>query len=216
LLDETRRFLLTYGQLQDLGATRQSLISGGLAQQARAARETAVKVIQQRLVRWNPPGWVLDDLVAFAQDPLLDNLRAALLLHVPRQDALLYDVVQRVIGPRRQAGESDVVRADVQRFLDAAQPAHREIDKWSHATREKLAGNLLSILRDYGLLQGTARKRIVEPVVPAPVVAHLVRLLRAEGVPPAELTQHPDWRLWLWEPARAAAALGALEVREAT
>jgi hypothetical protein len=175
-----------------------------------------MQIIQQRLVRWNPPGWVLDDLVGFAQDPLPDSLRAALLLHVPRQDALLYDVVQSVIGPRRQAGESDVVRADVQRFLDAAQPAHPEIDKWSHATREKLAGNLLSILRDYGLLQGTVRKRIVEPVVPVPVVAHLVRLLRAEGVAPAELAQHPDWRLWLWEPARAAAASGTPAAREAT
>ncbi len=207
LLDETRQFLLTYADLGDVTETYQTLINGGLPQRSRSTRRSILQVVQQRLTSWNPPAWVLDDLVAFARDARPDVLRIALLLHVPRQDAVLYNVVQRVIVPRWRDGERFIVRADVQRFLDEEQASHPEIGDWTHATREKLAGNVLSILRDYGLLQGTARKRIVEPVVPPEAVRHLVRLLQAEGVKPEELPHHPDWQLWLWDAARAGAAV---------
>jgi len=50
----------------------------------------------------------------------------------------------------------------------------------------------------------------VEPIVPTGVVAHLARLLLAEGLAAEDLALHPDWRLWLWEPERAARALANL------
>ncbi len=216
LLDETRQFLLTYARLGSLSAVRQSLIADGLPQRSRATRETIVEIIQRRLVRWQPPAWVWDDLVRFAHDDDRSSLQASLLLHVTRQDSLLYDVVQEVIVPRWYGAEHTVTRADVQRFLDAAQGDHPEIDGWSHATREKLAGNLLTILRDYGLLRGTARKQIVEPAASPAVVEHLVRLLQAEGIPSAAMADHPDWQLWLWDADRARAVTTTLMVQERT
>lgn len=210
LLEETRQFILAYGATRDVGQARQRLLVEVLPQRSRDTRATIVQLIGQRLVRWRPPGWVWDDLVAFAQASPDDSLRAALLLHVTRQDALLYDFVQQVVVRRWHSGERNVSRADVQRFLDLAQATQPEINAWSHATREKLAGNSLSILRDYGLLTGTARKHIVEPLVPEPVAHHLARLLRAEGVAEDELPRHPDWRVWLWDAQRIRNALATL------
>jgi hypothetical protein len=210
LLDETRHFLLTYAQLGDLAATRQALLDGGLPQRSRVTRQVIIKTLRQRLLRWNPPQWVLKDLAAFAANTELDSLRAALLLHTCRQDTLLYDVVQHVILPSWHEGSRIVTRADVQRFLDTAQEHHPEIEGWSHETREKLAGNVLSILRDYGQLQGTARKQIVAPIVPLPVVMHLKRLLQAEGIPASSMVEHPDWHIWLWEPPKVEAALDSV------
>lgn len=215
LLDETRQFLQTYRRLGDLADTRRSLIDGELRQRARETRVTIVKVIQQRLLRWSPPDWVLADLAAFAEDSSQPSLPAALLLHVVRQDVLMYDFVQQVVVPRWQDGERILIRADVQRFLDRAQPNHPEIDGWSHATREKLAGNVLSTLRDYGLLKGTARKEIVEPIVPDTVAEHVVRLLRAEGAGEDTLAAHPDWRVWLWDTQQARSLMRGLASREA-
>ena len=210
LLDETRLFLVTYARLDDVDAAARALTDGALPQRSRETRLTIVKIIKARLTRWHPPDWVLSELAGFAASSDTDTLKAALLLHAARQDALLYDVVLRVITPRWTEHMPEVSRADVQRFLDAAEPVHPEIAGWSRETREKLAGNLLSILRDYGLLVGTATKRIVEPIVPAGVVAHLARLLLAEGLMVEELPRHPDWRLCLWEPERAARALAGL------
>ena len=95
LLEETRLFLVTYGQTNDLEATIQTLLNSTLAQRSRETRMTIIDVIRSRLTRWNPPDWVLQDLVAFANEASLDALRAALLLHVPRQDRVLYDFVRK-------------------------------------------------------------------------------------------------------------------------
>jgi hypothetical protein len=206
LLDETRLFLTTYAALGHLQATHRVLIDGGLPQRSHSTRQTILKKIKERLTSWRPPEWVLEDLVAFAQDADPAALSAALLIHVPRQDRLLYDVVQHVVAPRWEAGGTLVTREDVQRYLDDMTPTHPEIERWTHQTRAKLAGNLLSILRDYGLLKGVERKQIVEPVVPDQVAQHLAKLLRAEGIADGELASHPDWRLWLWDAERALRA----------
>jgi hypothetical protein len=214
LLEETRLFLRTYARLGDLAAARRALVDGELPQRARETRETIVKVLQQRLTRWSPPGWVLFDLAAFAADTRQPSLAAALLLHVVRQDALLYDFVQQVVVPRWHAGEHTLIRADVQRFLDQSQPDHPEIDGWGHITREKLAGNALSVLRDYGLLQGREVKRIIEPLIPEPVAEHLLHLLRAEGLDDEAIVEHRDWQIFLWDARRVRATVRAFASRE--
>ena len=195
-------------------ATRQALINGGLPQRSRATRQTILEIVQIRLVRWNPPAWVLDDLVTFAQDGHQAELQAALLLHTARQDNLLYDIVQRVVVQRWCAGERELIRADIQRFLDAVQPIHPEVAGWSHATREKLSSNALATLRDFGLLQGRVSKQIVEPIMPPAVVHHLIRLLREEGIAEEDMAHHPDWQLWLWDAARAQKAINMFNLQE--
>ncbi len=214
LLEETRLFLLTYARLGDLETTRQALVNGGLPQRSHATRATIVNIVQLRLTRWNPPVWVLDDLIAFAQDGHHAEFQAAMLLHTTRQDHLLYDFVQQIVVQRWFAGERQFIRADVQRFLDSVQLAHPEVDKWSHSTREKLSRNVLTTLRDFGLLQGTASKHIVEPIVPLVVIQHLILLLQKEGIPPDQIAHHPDWQLWLWDAARAQKAIDNSHVEE--
>jgi hypothetical protein len=207
LLNETRHALELYGEVGDVGKVRQVLLDGALPQRSRETRATIVEFIQRRLTAWNPPKWVCRDLVEASclDDPTV--LQALLLLHAVRQDQLLYDFVQEVVLPHWRNGEQELRRDDVQRFLDEATPLHPEIGRWTHGTREKLAGNVLTILRDYGLMQGTARKHIIEPVVSATAAWHLLRLLREEGIPYEDIPVHPDWNLWLWTPDRVRAAM---------
>lgn len=214
LLPETQIFLRIYagtsGAVQARAdETRRLLVAGALQQRSRATRITFAKRIAERLTRWNPPAWVLDDLVRFDQEDRLDALKAALLVHVCRQDFLLYTIVQRLIFPRWQAGERQLPVADVHRFFDDEAPTHPEIERWAYATRNRLASNTLSTLRDYGLLRGANQKEIVEPIVPPDAAQHLHRLLAAEGLTPAEIVHHPDWKLWLWRPEHVAAVLEA-------
>ncbi len=214
LIEETRQFLLTYARLRDSEATRLALVNGGLPQRSRATRVTITEIVQIRLTRWNPPAWVLDDLIAFAQEGHQAELQAALLLHTARQDNLFYDFIQQTVVQRWFAGERELIRADVQRFLDSVQSIHPEVAGWSHSTREKLSRNALTTLRDFGLLQGTASKQIIEPIVPPTVVQHLIRLLQAEGIQPEHIAHHPDWRLWLWDAARAQKAIDSYQLKE--
>src|SRR5437588_10862068 len=139
LIEEIRQFLLTYARARDVEETRQTLVNGGLSQRSRATRVTIVEIVQIRLTRWHPPAWVLDDLITFAQNGHQAELQVALLLHTARQDTLFYDIIQQVVVPRWFAGERELIRADVQRFLDEVQLTHPEVTGWSHSTREKLS-----------------------------------------------------------------------------
>ncbi len=214
LIEETRQFLLNYARLRDIKTTRQALVNGGLLQRSRATRATIVRIVQLRLTRWNPPAWVLDDLISFAQDGRQAELQAALLLHTARQDVLVYDIIQRVVVTRWLAGERELITADIQRFLDDMQLVHPEVARWSHSTRVRLSRHALATMRDFGLLQGKVSKQIVEPIVPRVVVHHLIRLLQEEGIPPEQLAQHSDWQLWLWDAARAQKAIESSHLEE--
>lgn len=215
LLEETRAFLLAYAQFHDLVQVREALHHGGLIQRSRETRRTILTIIQLRLTYWNPPAWVLNDLVAFAQ---ADDAQFAsvLLLHTVRQDALLGTVVNDIIVPRWAARETAISRVDVQELLDAHLPQHPEVARWSVTTRQKIASNALAILGDFGLLTRTPQRRITEPLVLPPVANHLVRLLIDEGIAPDALATHPDWQIWLWDARRAQAAVDAVLAAEAT
>ncbi|MCL4509262.1 MAG: DUF1819 family protein [Chloroflexi bacterium] len=202
LVDETRLALLLYQRLGDLDATKRKLLQDVLPQRSRSSREGIVERIVSRLARWNPPAWVCQDLIAAATVEDGIDLRALLLVHAARQDRLLYEVIQCLVVPRWRRGEQQIIRADVQHFLDAAESDHPEIARWSRQTREKLASNVLAILHDYGLLTGKVTRRIVEPVVRSNVAGHLERLLLEEGIVPEAVPTHPDWRLWLWDEQR--------------
>jgi len=183
------------------------LLNNSLVQRSRRTRNTILTIIQSRLVRWNPPAWVLQDLVAFAQEPSLEALCAALLLHIPRQDHMLYDFVQDVIVPHNEKGEMQVFTADVQTFLDVSQKEHEEITRWSFETRLRLSRGVLATLRDCGLLKGEVNKYITLPTIPKNVIHHLIKLLLAEGIPQEQLAHHADWRLWLCSPVQAQVAI---------
>lgn len=199
LFEESKLFLLTYKQLKDPTLVGQEFMRSLLVQRSHETRATILRILKIRLIRWHPPAWVLDDLATFAEEPLPDALRIALLLHTSRQDVLLYDFVQQHIVPRWYAATPWIMRSEVQSFLDAAQEGHPEISRWSYSTREKISGNVLTVLRDGGLLKGAASKRIVLPYVPQPVANHLIRLLLAEGITQDQLAYHPDWHLFLWD-----------------
>jgi hypothetical protein len=213
-VEEARLFLTTYAQSGDIAKTSKALIDTILPQRSRETRTTIVNILRSRLVRWQPPAWVLDDLVTFACDSNPDTLRLALLLHTARQDRVLYDFVQQIVVPHRYSGIYRVIRSDVQGFLDAAQDEHPEILGWSYTTREKLSRNALTVLRDGKLLKGKANKHIVAPYVPTQVAHHLVHLLVAEGIAEGDMMRHPDWQLWLWDEQQVRKALATLTTQE--
>ncbi|MCL4835318.1 MAG: DUF1819 family protein [Caldilineaceae bacterium] len=217
ILDETQLFLQTYAEQEGSVDTRvanakQLLVESLLPQRSRASRKSIVERISRRLISWNPPAWVLDDLALFAAQSSLLALKSALLLHVCRQDQLLYALVLEVVVPKWSERQTGIDSADVQRFLDGQLPQRPEIENWTRQTRERLGGTTLSLLRDYGLLQGRTNKQIVEPIVPDEVVRHVVRLLREEGISEEEIPSHPDWRLWLWNEERTRGVLSELTI----
>lgn len=207
LIAETRLFLRAYAASGSVSQARNELVDRLLPQRSRETRVVIARNVLARLTRWNPPAWVLDDLVEASLQEDLARLRTLLLTHHARQETLLYDTVQELVVPHWQRGEPQLNRDDALAFLTERAARHTEIGSWSYETRVKIAGNLLTTMRDYGLLVGRQTRRIVEPVVDTPAFDHLARLMIEEGIPAARLADHPDWRLWLMPPERVRAQL---------
>lgn len=195
-----------------LAEVRSACLYGGLLRQAaHASREKIWNGLFWRYFMWKPPQWVLADLAEAAQSEPTDWRFVGLLyVHYARRDRLAYDFVTESLWTRWKNRQLDVRPNEVLDFL-ANHPIHSEqAARWTDAGRRKLVRNMLSSLRDFGLLHGSRRKTLQRPVVVPEVALHLVRLLYGEGLRGRAVLEANDWRLFLWGLEDAARALGHL------
>jgi hypothetical protein len=121
-----------------------------------------------------------------------------------------------VTGPLWELWKRQVTaieKSDVVSFLSRESQENPIIDKWYDSTRMKLANNMLSALRDFGVLTGVRRKKIQSPTIAPETVFHLVSILTAENLKGQRVVDAPDWRMFLWDAADVARALNDLSFR---
>ncbi len=191
---------------------RQICLAGSiLRQRTRETRRHIWDLLHWRLFIWRPPPWVLADLAEAARGDSTDPRFVGLLyLHYARRDRLTFEFVTEKLWALWKSRSLEVSRNDVMDFLASSEAQNPRVRKWRESTRKKLAGNVLSALRDFGLLKGVQRKLIQQPLLPLEVVLHLCRLLHGEGLRGHAVLEARDWRLFLREPHEVAVALGQL------
>jgi hypothetical protein len=217
LIPEAQLVFRALGRGASLSEIRRACLKGELLR--KSAQETRNRVwdaLHWRYFAWNPPAWVLRDLTdaATGEGPSA-NFVNLLYLHYGRRDRLTFDLVTDKLWTLWRGLRTDVHRNDVLDFLAAYEGEHPHIGKWRESTRRKLAGNVLSALRDFGLLRGVQRKTLQRSTVPPEVALHLVRLLSREGLRGRRVLEAIDWRLFLWESHDVVQALTALAQRGA-
>jgi hypothetical protein len=149
-----------------------------------------------------------DSATADVTDPRFVGLAY---VHYARRDRLTFGFVTKKLWSLWKEGARDVHRSDVIDFL--REETNGPTTKWRESTRTKLAGNVLSALRDFGILTGVQRKKLQRPVVASEVVLHLCRLLDEEGLRGRSLLEATDWRLFLWDVHDTSLALATLAQR---
>lgn len=217
LVREAQVVFRALGDGPSLSEIRQACLQGDILRKlARETRNRVWDAFHWRYFAWDPPAWVLRDLTdaASGEGPPA-NLVTLLYLHFARRDRLTFDFVTDKLWALWKGQRTEVHRNDVLDFLAAYEGEHLHVKKWRESTRKKLAGNVLSALRDFGVLRGVQRKTIERPTVPPEVALHLVRLLSREGLRGRRVLEAMDWRLFLWESHDIAQALSALAQRGA-
>ena len=131
------------------------------------------------------------------------------------RDRLTYDFVTSVVWQKGHRGRPVVARNDVLDLLTSAAHEQPQIDRWSESTRVKLAGSVLTALRDFGVLEGKQKKFLVQPQLPLSTAAALLRILVAEGCRGRRVLEDHTWRLFLITEAEVAQLLARL-AREGT
>ena len=72
-------------------------------------------------------------------------------------------------------------------------------EEWSHSVTLRVAQGLLAALRDFGILEGTLRKKIAPVYLPIESFAYVAFVLHTLGSSGERLIAHPDWKLFLME-----------------
>jgi BrxA len=184
-----------------LDEVRSACLTGRLLRQsARETRHRIWEALHWRYFAWNPPRWVLADLADAAKGGATDRRFVGLAyIHYARRDRLTFDFVTDKLWTCWINKTFEVRRDDVLDFLVDYQSHDAAVKKWRESTRKKLAGNVLSALRDFGVLTGVQRKSLQRPVVAPEVALHLCRVLDGEGLRGRALLEAREWRLFLWE-----------------
>lgn len=124
--------------------------------------------------------------------------------HTAAAEHLLYRVATDFLYEMRREGETIVRRSDLVRFI-------QKIDhdrEYSTAVVERIARSAATTLRDFGILEGKAHKRIVPVHVPPELAAYMAYALRDEGHTGRQIVRHVDWRLFLLTEREAEEAIG--------
>lgn len=109
-------------------------------------------------------------------------------------EPLLGDFCREVLYPRQADARIGVDTALALSWLDG------KGCPWSPDVATRVARGLLAALRDFGILQGRARKRLGDPAPPLRSFAYIAFCLRSHGTTSPELLVHRDWQLFLLSP----------------
>ncbi|MBW3543523.1 MAG: DUF1819 family protein [Planctomycetes bacterium] len=207
LIEEAGRVFSALAKGNGMDETRKAAVSGALlSQRSRANRERIWTLIQQRYLLSD---WLTEQLIAERSDGAHNPEFIGLLyLLYALRDRLTFDFVTRVL-PERGEGKL-VTRGDVLDWLKQCAPAEPQIERWTESTRVKLAGSILTALRDFGVLTGKQKKRVARPLLPLGVAEALLRILIAEGYRGRDVVVDPTWRLFLRTSPEVVATLAAL------
>lgn len=136
-------------------------------------------------------------LVALVRHRLpAQSLDRLLYFHAARSDRLLSDFVTDVLVPMRGRGETAVGTDEVRKTLKAWVTAKRTTTAWSDPTLLRVVQGLLSTLRDFGVLEGAANKRIAPSYLPVEAFAYVAAYLRRHHPSGEQLLDAPDWGLF--------------------
>jgi hypothetical protein len=124
------------------------------------------------------------------------DLDRILYFHAARSDRLLHDIVAEVLVPMKARGVVDIDVIALQRTLAGWVEAGLTTRRWGESTITRVAQGLLATLRDFGVLEGAVRKRIVPTYLPIRAFAYVMLYLKQHQPSGVKLIEHPDWRLF--------------------
>jgi hypothetical protein len=211
LVIETGQVITALAQGMTVDQVRDAVLSGSLlAQRSINSRKGIWDRIHYRYLT-HRIDWLISSLIdALVHGAHGTEFVSLLYLHYAIRDRLTYDFVTEVLWNSGYHTRPLVSRNAVLDFLDHQSPEHPEIERWTETSRVKLAGNMLSALRDFGVLEGIQKKFLVRPSLPLSTANHLLRILIAEGNRGREVLEHSTWRLFMLTEQEVVATLANL------
>jgi hypothetical protein len=199
LLSETEQVMAHLAETGSVEGVRERVVEDNLLlKRTVSTRRSTWDTIASRYLIGRDPEMV-SILAAVAASFLPERARHFILFYeLARSDRLVYDLTVDALYGLYQSGQATVDKEDVLQWLrQTAVAGHPEIAAWSPQTRGKVASNYLTIVRDFGLLKGTQRKRFAHFYVPLATFVYVLYRLKEEGLNDRAILESADFRLFL-------------------
>ena len=200
LLGDTTPLLAHWDESQSVGGNLDRIRRENLFGKASRSRvEDILAIFRQR--------YLVDESVTKALVILTKGgfpaaaLDRILYFYAASADPLLHDAVTEILLPMHSRAKTDVGVADVEKAVVQWVNAGKTTTKWSDITIRRATQELLAALRDFGVLQGAAHKRIAPAYLPIAAFAYVAFCLKQRQASAARLLELPDWSLFFLPPA---------------
>lgn len=119
--------------------------------------------------------------------------------HSAKGDDLLYDFVTEYLFEKYSMADFNLNSYDAVKFITDAEGTERLPQGWSEAVKIRVARGLLAALKDYGILEGKAKKKIAPVFLPIEAFVYIAFFLYKNfGITGEKLLNHQDWRLFFF------------------
>jgi len=161
---------------------------------SRSRIEDILTIFRQRYLNSAPVAKALVTLVQGGfPNEALDRI---LYFHSAQSDALLHDIVTEVLTHFHSVGKIEVTPEDIRAAITQWIAEGRMISAWSENTLVRATRELLSTLRDFGILQGAVNKRLAPIYLPVEAFAYLAFYLQQRQPSGERLLEDPEWQLF--------------------
>ena len=142
-------------------------------------------------------------LVRLAQNGCpIEEWKPILLWHLTRDEFLLRDFLINWLFPTFVSGTYRVRTEDLYEHLRSVGSRGGTIEHaWSATTLNRVAGALLKMAVDFGLLRGTVVKEFASYHLPERSFLYLLYAIREELHSPRKVLESEDWRMFLMLPS---------------
>ncbi len=196
LLPDTRLLLENWDEDADVQTNLDRVRRENLFGKASRSRvEDILLVFRQRYLKDSE---VLKALVALVRAKMpMESLDRVLYFQAARSDLLLHDLVTELLNEWAGRGDREVRPWEVRNWVEKQVEAGKTERPWSPPVQRRVVQGLLSALRDFGILEGSVKKRLAYPYLPLDAFAFVAFRLHGEGRSGKALLHDPEWRLFL-------------------
>lgn len=201
LIPESKRVLIEYNFVLSAAAVRKLVVDNNLLMKGTVI--TRKRVWESIYARYfsSKEMAVTNSLARFVNSPLPEQARHLVMFYeMATALPLVYDLTTDCLYNLYHNDRSTVNKTHILNWLDqAATRGHDEINGWSPQTKSKVASNYLTIVRDFGLLEGVQQKSFARLYLPLATFVYILYRLKDQGLNAKAIVASPDFKLFLLE-----------------
>lgn len=194
LLDDMRQLVCQWSDHVD---DKPENMVGRILQKSTRARitDTYRRAFLPRFLKGSPlNAWKFARVLEDAH-PSIEIIRPFYYWFTARAEPILYAFVTEELVEKTKTSDREVRTEETASWIHTALSSCGRA--WSPTVQLKVSRGIHAALRDFGILEGAAKKRLVHSHLPIETFCLIAFLLNQMEIGASGLVEHPDWKLFL-------------------